>query len=376
MPSVTCSETIRRGAATGWSGRRAQGLTGQRVDGRGDRATQPQGQCSGVRRALPRTLERAPRRRRRSSQGPSEAVGRAGVAVHRGTVAHVVGARPNFMKAAPVMAALAAHRRRATAHPHRPALRRPDVGRVLHRPRMPDAGPEPRRRLGHPGRPDRGPPRRARGCVPSAPAGPRRRLRRRQLDAGRGARRGQAGHPGGACRGRPAQLRRHDARGDQPAPDRPAVRPAVRDQPRGLRQPDRDRRPRRAHPLRRQPDDRHAARQHRPIRPGRGAGGARPARALRGGHGPPAGQRRRPGPGRAHRDDAPRGRRARPGRGPAPSPRPADARGERPRRGRPAARRRAARLRRLRVARPRRGRRRHRLGRDPGGDDRSSACPA
>ena len=47
-------------------------------------------------------------------------------------------------------------------------------------------------------------------------ARPRARSRRRQLDARRGARRGQARHPAGPRRGRAAQLRPHDARGDQP----------------------------------------------------------------------------------------------------------------------------------------------------------------
>ena len=57
-----------------------------------------------------------------------------------------------------------------------------------------------------------------------------------------------------------------DARGDQPAGHGPALRPAVRDQPGGRRQPRaRGRRPR-SDPLRRQPHDRHAARQPRPLR--------------------------------------------------------------------------------------------------------------
>ena len=49
------------------------------------------------------------------------------------------------------------------------------------------------------------------------------RLRRHELDAGRGARGGQAGHPGGPRRGRPAQLRPADARGDEPGRRRPPL---------------------------------------------------------------------------------------------------------------------------------------------------------
>ena len=189
----------------------------------------------------------------------------------------------------------------------------------------------------------------------SPPRSSRRRLRR----AGR------------ARGGRAAQLRRHDARGDQPAGHRPAVRPAVRDQPRGRRQPRADGRPRRADPLRRQPDDRHPAGQPRPVRRRQRSGRASacPSRTR-------SRRMHRPAnvddPGRAAARSSPCS-----GRSPTSCPlvlplhprgRP-DARGGRPRRRRPAAGHRAARLHRLHLARPGGGGRRHRLGRDPGGDD-------
>ena len=60
------------------------------------------------------------------------------------------------------------------------------------------------------------------------PAVARGALRRRELDGRRGARRRQARRAARPRRGGAAQLRQHDARGDQPAAHRPAVRPAVR----------------------------------------------------------------------------------------------------------------------------------------------------
>ena len=77
---------------------------------------------------------------------------------------HVVGARPNFMKAAPVIRALAA-RGVPAAGPHRPALRRRPVGGVLPRPRPAPAGRRSRRRLRVARRPDRGDHGRARAGV-------------------------------------------------------------------------------------------------------------------------------------------------------------------------------------------------------------------
>ena len=138
------------------------------------------------------------------------------------------------------------------------------------------------------------------------------------------------GAAGRARRGRPAQLRRHDARGDQPARHRPAHRPAVRDhRPRASTTSSRRASPPRPDPLRRQPDDRHAAREPRPVRRRADARRAGPARALRGRDDAPAGQRRRPGAGGADRGDAARRQRARAARRAAPSARAADARGGR-----------------------------------------------
>ncbi len=92
-------------------------------------------------------------------------------------------------------------------------------------------------------------------------------------------------------------------------------------------------------------------------------------RAVRRRHAPPARQRRRPGDRAADRRGGARCGRARPARDPAPSARPGDARGGRSRRRPAGPGRRPARLRRLPVARPWRRTGRHRLGRDPGGDD-------
>ena len=139
------------------------------------------------------------------------------------TVAHVVGARPNFMKAAPVIRALAA---RGVAQ------------RVVHTGQHYDATmsdvffrelglPEPDVNLGvgsgsHAGQTAALMVALERTSSPRPP-GARRRLRRRQLDGRGGARRGQARAPDRARRGRPAQLRRHDARGDQPPRHGPAL---------------------------------------------------------------------------------------------------------------------------------------------------------
>ena len=58
-------------------------------------------------------------------------------------------------------------------------------------------------------------------------AGRRARLRRHELDARRRARRGAGAHPGRARRGRDAVVRPRDARGAQPRPHRPPLRPAA-----------------------------------------------------------------------------------------------------------------------------------------------------
>ena len=97
-------------------------------------------------------------------------------------VVHVVGARPNFIKAAPVIARARPPCDPAAARPHRPALRRTDVGRVLPGPRPAGARREPRRRLRHPRRADGGARwSRLEGAFARRPAEPGGRLRRREL---------------------------------------------------------------------------------------------------------------------------------------------------------------------------------------------------
>ena len=114
-------------------------------------------------------------------------------------------------------------------------------------------------------------------------ARPGDRPRRRQLDPGGGADRGEAGHPGRPRRVGPAQLRPDDARGDQPDRRRPVLRLPLPPQRRGGREPARRGHRRRAHALRRQHDDRHAGRARRPLprppAPPRGSGSS-PATTL------------------------------------------------------------------------------------------------
>ena len=111
--------------------------------------------------------------------------------------------------------------------------------------------------------------------------------------------------PERARRSRPALVRPDDAGGDQPARQRPAGRPAFHDAPGGRGPPGASGVTGRADPLRRQPDDRHAARAPGAVRSGRRAGPARAAGDVRGRDAPPAlerGRRReRPGGGRRAR---------------------------------------------------------------------------
>ena len=96
-----------------------------------------------ARRALPRDPGRRDSGRaaaRRYNRGPAASeASRSSLArqPRRLKVLHVVGARPNFMKMAPVMRALAARagRVRAAPRPHRAALRRAHVAGVLRRAR-------------------------------------------------------------------------------------------------------------------------------------------------------------------------------------------------------------------------------------------------
>ena len=150
---------------------------------------------------------------------------------------HVVGARPNFVKMAPVIDALArhddvvaarrAHRASTTTSGCRPrcsrisGCREPDVflgvGSGTH-------GAQTARAL-----------ERVRGGAARSAPRSRVRGRRRQLDARRRAGGGEARDPGRARRGGTAVLRLDDARGDQPRPHRPPVDAAVHAQPRGGR---------------------------------------------------------------------------------------------------------------------------------------------
>src|SRR5690348_4167117 len=188
-------------------------------------------------------------------------------------------------------------RSRPADRAHRAALRPTDVGGLLRPARPAPAGCEPRGRLRQPRHADgRGPDRDGTG-VHREFTGPGRGLRRRQLHDRGGAGRREAWRADGARGGRAAQLRRLDARGDQPAADRPAVRAAVRHVagggwPPGPRGP-----PGGGGAPGREPDDRHAAGQHGPLRHGGGRGRARAAGPVRGRDPAPAVQRGRPGGG-------------------------------------------------------------------------------
>ena len=238
------------------------------------------------------------------------------------TVAHVVGARPNFMKAAPVIRALTARSvpqvivhtgqhyddRMSEVFFRELDLPRPDLNlgvgsgshasqtaRIMVALEGAFADLDPALIVVY-------------GDVNSTARG--------------GGRRGQARAADRPRRGGSAQLRPDDAGGDQPGRHRRPVGPPVHHEPGGRDEP----RPRgdrpRAGPLRRQPDDRHAARQPRPVRRGSGSRPARARRTVWGGDAPPAGQCRRSGDRRPDRGRHPRCRGARPPGHPAPSARP------------------------------------------------------
>ena len=144
------------------------------------------------------------------------------------TVTAVVAARPNFVKMAPVVHALL--RADGTSvrvlhtgqHYDRRCRQLPRAARHAR------ARPRPRCRLGHARRAD------GRACWSASSASLREHppdavvvARRRQLDARRGARRGQARRADRAPRVGAALGRLDDARGDQPRRHRPDLRPAA-----------------------------------------------------------------------------------------------------------------------------------------------------
>ena len=283
-------------------------------------------------------------------------------------IVHVVGTRPNFVKMAPVIAAArrAVRRRVVGRRAHGPALRPGDVGGLLRGARRPRARPHARGRLRQPRRADGPGARAARAGAAGRAAGPDPRPRRRQLDARSRAVRGPARDPDRPHRVRAAQLRPHDARGDQPGRHRPPLRAALPALARGRGQPARGGGRSGALRVRRQHDDRHAGRARGPDP--RARGGARRRRRARfvpAGHPAPTGARRRAAPRRRDHGARAGGRRAA-GRLPGPS---ADAKDARRARRRRSAADRPGRLSRFPLARGGRRRGTHRLRRDPGGDD-------
>ncbi len=182
---------------------------------------------------------------------------------------------------------------RAASRPYRPALRRSDGSRVLRRAGPAAARPRPRSRQRLAGRADR----RGHGALRArrrrGASRPGRGGRRRQLDAGGDAGRGQGRRAGGTRRGRPALVRPDDAGGDQPDRDRSAGVDPADAVARRRREPAPGGRPRRADLLRRQRHDRHAAAPPRPGAVGSPRRRARPraARLCRA-DAAPAGQRR------------------------------------------------------------------------------------
>src|SRR3989442_973952 len=182
---------------------------------------------------------------------------------------------------------------RGDPRPHRPALRRQHVRRLLRGPRPPEARLQPRnrrreRRLAD-GRDDPC----ARGRAGEGAAGVRPRVRRHELDPRRSDRRVEDGRAPRTRGGGPPFLQPRDARGDQPDRRGPAVDAPVLPDADGGRQP----RPRGDRAGRAPGRGRHVRR--RPAeRPGRAV-----ARRL----GPVRGDARRVPPG----DAAPAGERAR-----------------------------------------------------------------
>ena len=178
-----------------------------------------------------------------------------------GPIVCVVGARPNYMKMAPLIRAFG-------AQPGLPGVVLVHTGqhydiamneRLFADLELPAPGPQSRSRVGHPRGADRrgDAPLRAGGRRPQAEL--RDRRRRRQLDARLQPGRGEEARAGRPRRSGPAQLRPRHARGDQSHPDRPDRRPPLHDRARGRRQSAARRHRAAIASLRRQRDDRFAA---------------------------------------------------------------------------------------------------------------------
>ena len=183
----------------------------------------------------------------------------------------VAGARPNYMKIAPIWWAM---RERGDERftpvlvhtgQHYDDSMSDDFFRDLG---LPEPRRQPGRGLGIARRADRPSDGRLRGGAPGGATRRRGRRRRRQLDGGLRAgdvedrpreQRPAGATRAGARRGGAAQSRPRHARGGQPRRHRRALRPALHHLPRGGRQPGARGPAARAHPLRRQPDDRLAA---------------------------------------------------------------------------------------------------------------------
>ena len=143
---------------------------------------------------------------------------------------------------------------------HRPALRRPHVGRLLRAAQHSRARRQPRSGLGHAGRADGGNHGALRAAAAQAAQQPVPGRGRRHLDDGLRDRRAKALHRGGARGGRHPLGRLDHARRDQPHGHRCDHQLLLHHQRSGQPEPAPRRRGRRAHLLRRQHDDRHVAR--------------------------------------------------------------------------------------------------------------------